>query len=75
VRRIAALDEPQLTATAVEALYGQALLMAQRPLRPADNALLNRTFLGLLERSVRPGPGGTARTADPAPDRPSGEHR
>ncbi|MEU7018438.1 HSP90 family protein, partial [Streptomyces sp. NPDC046385] len=75
VRRIAALDEPQLTATAVEALYGQALLMAQRPLRPADNALLNRTFLGLLERSVRPGPGGTARTAGPAPDRPSGEHR
>ncbi|MFI8520577.1 HSP90 family protein, partial [Streptomyces sp. NPDC085481] len=49
VRRIAALDDPQLTATAVEALYGQALLMAQRPLRPADNALLNRTFLGLLE--------------------------
>ncbi|MER8048001.1 HSP90 family protein, partial [Streptomyces sp. NPDC094032] len=49
VRRIAALDDPKLTATAVEALYGQALLMAQRPLRPADNALLNRTFLGLLE--------------------------
>ncbi|MEU8760970.1 HSP90 family protein [Streptomyces sp. NPDC048659] len=49
VRRIAALDDPRLTTTAVEALYGQALLMAQRPLRPADNALLNRTFLGLLE--------------------------
>ncbi|MFI8826496.1 HSP90 family protein [Streptomyces sp. NPDC053431] len=49
VRRIGALADPRLTATAVEALYGQALLMAQRPLRPADTALLNRTFLGLLE--------------------------
>ncbi|MER8045409.1 HSP90 family protein, partial [Streptomyces sp. NPDC094032] len=75
VRRIAALDDPTLTATAVEALYGQALLMAQRPLRPADNALLNRTFLGLLDRSVRTGSGGTERAADPAPERPSGEHR
>ncbi|MEU8759227.1 HSP90 family protein, partial [Streptomyces sp. NPDC048659] len=76
IRRIATLDDPQLTTTSVEALYGQALLMAQRPLRPADNALLNRTFLGLLDRSVRPDhPGGPSRTADPAPDHPSGEDR
>ncbi|MCT2593972.1 HSP90 family protein [Streptomyces sp. N2-109] len=54
VRRMAALDDPQLTGTAVEALYGQALLRAQRPLRPADSALLNRTFLGLLDRAVQP---------------------
>ncbi|MEV0453419.1 hypothetical protein, partial [Streptomyces sp. NPDC050600] len=40
------------------ALYGQALLMAQRPLRPADNALLNRTFLGLLEWSTGHGADG-----------------
>ncbi|WP_425586524.1 HSP90 family protein [Streptomyces showdoensis] len=75
VRRISALDDPRLTATAVEALYGQALLMARRPLRPADNALLDRTFLGLLDRSVRPRPGGSAHAADPAPEHPSGEDR
>jgi len=27
---------------AVDALYGQALLMSHRPLRPADTVLLNR---------------------------------
>ncbi|MFC8508983.1 HSP90 family protein [Streptomyces sp. NPDC057411] len=58
VRRIAGLDDRRLAATAVEALYGQALLMAQRPLRPADNALLNRTFLGLLEWSTGHGTDG-----------------
>ncbi|MEV7613170.1 HSP90 family protein [Streptomyces sp. NPDC089799] len=49
VRRIAQLPDEALTATAVESLYGQALLMSQRPLRPADSTLLNRAFLGLLE--------------------------
>ncbi|MCB5178040.1 HSP90 family protein [Streptomyces antimicrobicus] len=49
VRRLAALPDAQLTGTAVESLYGQALLMSQRPLRPADSTLLNRAFLGLLE--------------------------
>ncbi|WP_328537867.1 HSP90 family protein [Streptomyces sp. NBC_00344] len=49
VRRIASIPDPELAGTAVESLYGQALLMAQRPLRPADTALLNRAFLGLLE--------------------------
>ena len=49
IRRIAALPDEALTGTAVESLYGQALLMSQRPLRPADSALLNRAFLGLLE--------------------------
>ncbi|MEU5403129.1 HSP90 family protein [Streptomyces sp. NPDC005963] len=49
VRRIIALPDAELAATATEALYGQALLMAQRPLRPADSALLNRAFVGLLE--------------------------
>ncbi|QES49116.1 HSP90 family protein [Streptomyces venezuelae] len=49
IRRIAALPDEALTATAVESLYGQALLMSQRPLRPADSTLLNRAFLGLLE--------------------------
>ena len=54
IRRMAAVEDKELAATAVEALYGQALLMAQRPLRPADSALLNRTFLGLLDRAVDP---------------------
>ncbi|WP_078999684.1 HSP90 family protein [Streptomyces sp. WM4235] len=49
IRRIANLPDTTLTATAVESLYGQALLMSQRPLRPADSTLLNRAFLGLLE--------------------------
>ncbi|MEU9557921.1 HSP90 family protein [Streptomyces fumanus] len=49
VRRIASLGDRELIGTATESLYGQALLMAQRPLRPADSALLNRAFIGLLE--------------------------
>ncbi|MFJ2813979.1 HSP90 family protein [Streptomyces sp. NPDC087294] len=49
IRRISSLSDPELIGTATESLYGQALLMAQRPLRPADTALLNRAFIGLLE--------------------------
>jgi molecular chaperone HtpG len=49
VRTIGALGSMELAGTAIEALYGQALLMAQRPLRPADSALLNRAFLDLLQ--------------------------
>jgi molecular chaperone HtpG len=48
VRRVAALPEPELVGTAVEALYGQALLMTHRPLRPTETALLNRAFGDLL---------------------------
>ena len=49
IRRISSLTDRELIGTATESLYGQALLMAQRPLRPADSALLNRAFIGLLE--------------------------
>ncbi|MGQ5639376.1 MULTISPECIES: HSP90 family protein [unclassified Streptomyces] len=49
VRRISSLRDPELIGTAAESLYGQALLRAQRPLGPADSALLNRAFIGLLE--------------------------
>ncbi|MBV2353459.1 HSP90 family protein [Streptomyces sp. J2-1] len=49
VRKVAALPDPELIGTATESLYGQAPLMARRPLRPADSALLNRAFIGLLE--------------------------
>ncbi|GAB2812780.1 HSP90 family protein [Streptomyces daliensis] len=54
VRRMASVADERLAGTAVEALYGQALLMSQRPLRPTDSALLNRTFLGLLDWAVHP---------------------
>jgi molecular chaperone HtpG len=55
VRRITVLDDPALVGLAVEALYGQALLLGYHPIRPADAALLNSSFLGLLNRAV---PGG-----------------
>ncbi|MEU2129994.1 HSP90 family protein [Streptomyces sp. NPDC018352] len=58
IRRIGSLRDPELVGSAVEALYGQALLMAQRPLRPADSALLNRAFMGLLEWATHPAPPG-----------------
>jgi molecular chaperone HtpG len=52
VRRVTALGDPELVALAVEALYGQALLLGHHPIRPADAALLNTSFLGLLGRAV-----------------------
>lgn len=52
VRRITALPNEELTGLAVESLYGQALLLGHHPLRPADSALLNRSFLGLLQQAV-----------------------
>ncbi|MFD8547171.1 HSP90 family protein [Streptomyces sp. NPDC059649] len=61
VRAIARIAEPELAGTAAEALYGQALLMAQRPLRPADSALLNRAFLDLLRWATHQDGQGEAR--------------
>ncbi|OLF12665.1 HSP90 family protein [Actinophytocola xinjiangensis] len=52
VRRICRLTEPDLVRLAVESLYGQALLLGYHPIRPADAALLNRSFLGLLDQAV-----------------------
>jgi molecular chaperone HtpG len=52
VRRVTALADPALVALAVEGLYGQALLLGYHPIRPADAALLNSSFLGLLDRAV-----------------------
>jgi len=48
VHRVAALPHPELVGAAIEALYGQALLMTHRPLRASDTALLNRAFGDLL---------------------------
>lgn len=52
VRRIASLADPKLIELAVEGLYAQALLLGHHPFKPADTALLNRSFLGLLDRAV-----------------------
>ncbi|MCO5997497.1 HSP90 family protein [Actinoallomurus rhizosphaericola] len=57
-RRITALSEAGLIELAVQALYGQALLLGHHPLRAADTAVLNRSFLGLLDWAVH----------DPAPE-------
>jgi molecular chaperone HtpG len=57
VRRMIALRGDTVT-LAVEALYGQALLLGYHPIRPADAALLNRSFLGLLDLAVPREPGG-----------------
>ncbi|MFI2300540.1 HSP90 family protein [Actinacidiphila glaucinigra] len=64
VRRISGFTDPELVGTAAEALYGQALLMAQRPLRPADSALLNRAFLGLLQWAAQTPDGPAGRPGD-----------
>ena len=52
VARLSRIGDPNLVTLAVEALYGQALLLGYHPIRPADAALLNRSFLGLLEAAV-----------------------
>ncbi|MGK8525293.1 HSP90 family protein [Nocardia asteroides] len=44
VRRLTRVGDPGFLRTAVESLYGQALLMTHRPLSAADTALLNRAF-------------------------------
>ena len=52
VRRITGLADARLVTTAVEALYSQALLLGQHPMRPVDTALLNKSFVGLLDWAV-----------------------
>jgi molecular chaperone HtpG len=52
VRRISELTDEDLVRLSVEALYGQALLLGHHPIRPADAALLNSSFLGLLNKAV-----------------------
>ncbi|MBY8877909.1 HSP90 family protein [Actinacidiphila acidipaludis] len=52
VRRAASISDRELAVTAVEALYGQALLLTRRPLRASENALLNRAFIGLLDHAM-----------------------
>jgi molecular chaperone HtpG len=56
LRRLASLPHPDLAGAAVEAMYGQALLMSHRPLRAADAALLNRAFGELLNWAAQGAP-------------------
>ncbi|POM27211.1 Chaperone protein HtpG [Actinomadura rubteroloni] len=52
-RRVTALTDDALIELAVQGLYAQALLLGHHPLRPADTAVLNRSFLGLLEWATK----------------------
>lgn len=52
VRRLTTIEDPTVTRLTVEGLYGQALMQGNHPIRPADSALMNRSFLGLLEQAV-----------------------
>jgi molecular chaperone HtpG len=52
IRGLIELDDAELAATGVEAVYGQALLLSKRPIRSSETALLNRAFLGLLAHAV-----------------------
>lgn len=52
VRRMIALGDPELVRLAVEGLYGHALMLGYHPISPADSALVNRSFLGLLDQAV-----------------------
>ncbi|MEU4391240.1 HSP90 family protein [Kribbella sp. NPDC023855] len=52
VRRMVSLADPELARLAVEGLYGHALMLGYHPIGPADSALVNRSFLGLLDQAV-----------------------
>nr|WP_084728848.1 HSP90 family protein [Streptacidiphilus neutrinimicus] len=52
VRRAATITHRELVVTAVEALYGQAVLLTRRPLRASESALLNRSFISLLDHAM-----------------------
>ncbi|HEU4945862.1 MAG TPA: HSP90 family protein [Kribbella sp.] len=52
VRRLTALSDPALVKLGVEGLYGHALMLGYHPIGPADAALVNRSFLGLLDQAV-----------------------
>ncbi len=52
VRRMTSLNDRELTKLAIEGLYGHALMLGYHPISPADSALVNRSFLGLLDQAV-----------------------
>jgi molecular chaperone HtpG len=52
VRRLETTADPGLRRLAVEGLYAHALVVGHHPVRPADSAVVNRSFLGLLDQIV-----------------------
>ncbi|EFV14249.1 HSP90 family protein [Segniliparus rugosus] len=56
VERVVGLaGKPRLLRPVLEGVYGHALLLGQHPLKGADSALLNRSFLGLVELALANG--------------------
>jgi molecular chaperone HtpG len=58
VHRVFALSDPGAADLAVQSLYARALLAGRHPVRPVDNALVERSFSGLLDALVEQGQGG-----------------
>lgn len=56
VRRVSRLEDGTLLALGVESLYSHALLLGRHALRPVEVGLLDRAFIGLLERAVSADP-------------------
>lgn len=52
VKRMVTIEDPALAVLAVEALYSHSLMAGGHPLSAEATAALNRSFLGLLERSI-----------------------
>ena len=52
VRRLTALEDTTLISQVGGGLYVQALLASRQPLRAADTALMNSTFLDLIDRAI-----------------------
>ncbi|MFC9324251.1 HSP90 family protein [Kitasatospora sp. NPDC057015] len=52
VRRASSITHRDLVVTAVEALYGQAVLLTRRPLLASESALINRSFISLLDHAM-----------------------
>lgn len=52
IRRLIAIPAGDLGADVIGGLYVQALLAGRHPLRPADTALLNASYLSLIDRAL-----------------------
>jgi len=52
IRRLIAIPPGDLTADVIGGLYVQSLLAGRHPLRASDTALLNASYLSLIERAL-----------------------
>lgn len=55
VARLTSTVDARVVELSAEALYGYAMLAANRPLAPGDVAGVNRAFLGLVEHAIQRG--------------------